>query len=116
MFRTVSLPIIMNFFTVHTVIGTRGADKSLARSGRKQSRKHGRDACDFNKIETRAVIKFLFLHGKTPKDIHAILTEKLPCFLPGRPKDFSAPLYTSYRLCWLFASGILIQLALRVQC
>jgi len=35
-----------------------GADKSLARPGRKQARKHGRDARDSNKIETRAVIKF----------------------------------------------------------
>jgi len=38
----------------------RGADKSLARPGRKQARKHGRDARDFNNIETRAVIKFFF--------------------------------------------------------
>jgi len=38
----------------------RGADKSLARPGRKQARKHVRDARDFNKIETRAVIKFFF--------------------------------------------------------
>jgi hypothetical protein len=38
----------------------RGADKSLARPGRKQARKHVRDARDFNKIETRAVIKFSF--------------------------------------------------------
>jgi len=38
----------------------RGADKSLARPGRKQARKHVRDARDFNNIETRAVIKFLF--------------------------------------------------------
>jgi len=31
---------------------------------------------DFNNIETRAVIKdFFFLQGKTPKEIHAILTE-----------------------------------------
>jgi len=35
-----------------------GADKSLARPGRKQARKHVRDACDFNNIKTRAVIKF----------------------------------------------------------
>ena len=35
----------------------RGADKSLARPGRKQTRKHVRDTRDFN-IETRAVIKF----------------------------------------------------------
>jgi len=38
----------------------RGADKSLARPGRKQARKHVRDARDFNNIDTRAVIKFIF--------------------------------------------------------
>ena len=35
-----------------------GADKSVARLGRKQARKHVRDAHDFNNIETRAAIKF----------------------------------------------------------
>jgi len=34
------------------------------------------DARDFNNIETRA-IKFFFLQGKAPKEIHAILTETL---------------------------------------
>ena len=34
----------------------------------------------------------LFLQGKAPKEIHAILTETLACFLPGRAKDLSAPL------------------------
>ena len=54
----------------------RGADKSLARPGRKQARKHVRDARDYNNIETRAVIKFFPpLQGKAPKEIHAILTE-----------------------------------------
>jgi len=71
----------------------RGADKSLARPGRKQARKHVRDARDFYNIETRAVIKFFFLRGKAPKEIHAILTEILACFLPGQAKDLSAPLY-----------------------
>jgi len=71
----------------------RGADKSLARPGKKQSRKHVRDARDFNNIETRAVFKFLFLQGKAPKETHAILTETLPCFLPGQTKDLTAPLY-----------------------
>jgi len=71
----------------------RGAHKSLARPGRKQARKHVTDARDFNKIETRAVIKFLFLQGKAPKEIQAILTETLAYFLPGRAKDLSAPLY-----------------------
>jgi hypothetical protein len=40
----------------------------------------------------RAVIKFFFLQGKAPKEIHAILTETLACFLPGQAKDLSAPL------------------------
>ena len=31
------------------------------------------DARDFNNIETRAAIKFFFLLGKAPKEIHAIL-------------------------------------------
>jgi len=74
----------------------RGADKSSARPGRKQARKHVRDARDFNKIETRAVIKFIFQQGKAPKKIQAILTEKLACFLPRRAKDLSAPLYQQH--------------------
>jgi len=57
----------------------RGADKSLARPGRKQARKHVRDVRNFN-IETRAVN-------------NAILTEKFACFLPRRARDLSAPLY-----------------------
>jgi len=35
------------------------------------------DARNFNNMETRAVIKFFFLQGKAPKEIHAILTETL---------------------------------------
>ena len=70
----------------------RDADKFLARPGRKQARKHVRDARDFNNIETRAVIKFLFLQGKAPKEIYAILTETLASFLHGRAKDLSGPL------------------------
>jgi len=75
------------------LLHTKGADKSLARPGRKQARKNVRDARDFNNIETRAVIKFFFfLQGKAPKEFHAILTEILACFLPGRAKDLSAAL------------------------
>jgi len=70
----------------------RCADKSLARPGGKQARKHVRDARDFNNIETQAVIKFFFyLQGKAPTEIHAILTQTLACFLPGRVKDLSVP-------------------------
>jgi len=35
------------------------------------------DARDFNNIETRAVIKFLFLQDKAKKEIHAILIQTL---------------------------------------
>ena len=45
----------------------RGADKSLARPGTKQARKHVRDARDFNKIEARAVINSASLQGKAPE-------------------------------------------------
>jgi len=70
----------------------RGANKSLARPGRKQAQKHVRDARGYN-IEMRAVKFLFFLQGKAPKEIHAILTETLACFLPGRAKDLSVPLY-----------------------
>jgi len=33
---------------------------------------------------------FFSLQGKAPKEIHAILTETLACFLPGWAKDLSA--------------------------
>ena len=78
-----------------TLMFYQGADKSLARPGRKQARKHVRDARDLNNIQTRAVIKFpppTPLQGKAPKEIHAVLTETLACLLPGRAKDLSAPL------------------------
>ena len=65
----------------------------LARPGRKQAREHIRDARNFKNIETQAVIKlFSPLQGDAPKEIHAILTETLNCFLPGGTKDLSAPL------------------------
>jgi len=36
---------------------------------------------------------FFFLQGKTPKKIDTILTETLACFLLGRVKGLTAPLY-----------------------
>ena len=78
----------------------RGADKSLARPGRKQVRKHARDARNFNNIETRAVINLFFLQGKAPEEIYAILTKTSACFLPGRAKDLSSSLYiVLYKFC-----------------
>ena len=74
------------------------------------------DARDFSNIETRTSIKFIFLQGKAPKKIHAILKDTLrehassyatvknwvaqfkrgdfstcdaPC--PGRPKTVTTP-------------------------
>ena len=35
------------------------------------------DARDFSNIETPAVIKFFYLRGKAPKEMHAILTGTL---------------------------------------
>ena len=46
---------------LHRCSHYRGADKSLARPGTKQARKHVRDARDFNNIETRVVKFFFFL-------------------------------------------------------
>jgi len=43
-------------------------------------------------METQAVITFFFLQGKAPKEIRAIPTDTLACFLPGRAEDLSAPL------------------------
>jgi len=78
---------------VSAILIYKGVLISVARPGRKQSRKHVRDARDFNNIEMQAVIKLFSLQGKAPKEIHAILTETFACFLPGRAKDLSAPLY-----------------------
>jgi hypothetical protein len=46
------------------------------------------DGRDFNNIETPAVITYFSLQVKSPKEIQAILTETLACFLPGRANDF----------------------------
>jgi len=35
------------------------------------------EARDFNNMEMQGVIKFFYLQGKAPKEIHAILTETL---------------------------------------
>jgi len=81
----------------------RGADKSLARPGRKQARKHVRDARDFNNIETRAVIKFFFPARQGAEENSRHFDRNISVF-PGRAKDLSAPLYrrcgTTYRS-WL---------------
>jgi len=42
---------------------------------------------------------FFSLQGKAPKEIYAILAEKLACFLPNRAKDLSAPYMTSLSPC-----------------
>jgi len=46
--------------SLYSYLKYRGAEKSLGRPGRKEARKHFRDARGFNNIETRAVIEFFF--------------------------------------------------------
>jgi len=48
-----------------------GADKSLARPGRKQTQKHVKDARDFNNIETRAVFFFPARQGAAGNSCHS---------------------------------------------
>jgi len=98
-----SVPLVSAFLHAFPY---RGADKSLARPGRKQPRKHVRDARDFNNMETRAVINFSFMQGKAPKEIHPTLTETLACFLPGRAKDLSALRYFINKFMKVIVVGI----------
>ena len=70
----------------------RGADKSLARPGRKQAQKHVRPRARFQQNRD-ACCHQGFFSCKAPKKIHAILTDTLVYFLPGWAKDLSAPLY-----------------------
>jgi hypothetical protein len=50
---------------------------------------------DFNNTEMQAVIKFFFLQGKAPKEIHTILTETLGEHAQSYAtiKNCDAPLY-----------------------
>jgi hypothetical protein len=49
------------------------------------------EKCDFNN-EMQYFIQFFPMQGRTPKEIHALLTETLAYSLPGQGKDLSAPL------------------------
>ena len=71
----------------------RGVGKSLARPGKKQARKHVRDARDFNNIETRAHHQVFFSARQGAEGNSRHSDETLACFLPGRAKELSAPLY-----------------------
>ena len=46
------------------------------------------------------------LQDKAPKEIHAILTETLACFFPGRAKDLSAPHYIGVNAIFFFNPNI----------
>jgi len=95
----------------------RGGGKSLARPGRKQARKNVRGVRDFNNLEPRAVIMFFFfLQGKTPKEIHAILTETLACFLPGRAKDLPASLYYVYMCMYVLCIYVCMYVCIMYVC
>ena len=65
----------------------------------------------------RAVIKFVSLQGKAPKEIHSILTETLACFLPGQAKDLSTPLYLQrYDWCCLSTDRVWRSMCDMVSC
>ena len=66
-------------------------EHTLARPGRKQEGTRAISTTSRRELSS----SFFFLQGKPPKEIHAILTETLACFLPGRAKNLSAPLYKS---------------------
>ena len=71
----------------------RGADKSLARPGRKQALKHVRTRSISTSSRREPSSIFFRLKGKALKEIYAILTETLACFFAGRAKDLSTTLY-----------------------
>jgi len=57
-----------------------------------------REAGRFQQHRDARCQTFFYLQGKAPKEIHAILTETLICFLPGRAKDLSAPYWMNVRM------------------
>ena len=70
-----------------------GADKSLARPGRKQAWKHIRRRARFQQHRDASCHQgFFFPVRQSAKEIHDILPETLAYLLPGRAEDLSAPL------------------------
>jgi len=77
-------------FTVRHMLSPnlyRGADKSLARPGKKQARKHVRDASDFNNIETRAVIKFFFPPTRQGAEGNLLHSDRNICLYSTKWRD-----------------------------
>ena len=72
----------------------RGADKRQTRKKTNWKACHGRARFQRYRDASSHQVFFL-LQGKAPKEIQAILTETLTCFLPGRAKDLSAPRKTN---------------------
>ena len=58
-------------------------DNSLPRPGRKQARKHVRDARDFNNFETQAVIKFFFFPAKQGAEGNSRHSDRKISFFPS---------------------------------
>jgi len=72
---------------------TGGADKSLARPGNKQARKHVTRNARFQQHRDASYHQAPppHLQGMAPKEIHAILAETLAFILLDRARDLSAP-------------------------
>ena len=113
MFRTVPLSIIRSL-PLYTAM-YRGADKSLARPGRKQAQrpnsnfckplKNNSEACPSNQVSTTAMTS---ASDENWRPVNCF-------FQSGRAKDLSAPLYMSYKFADSLQAGsgwiILILLA-----
>ena len=72
----------------------RGAHKSLAPTRKEKSSEACQGRARFQQHRDASCHQVFFsLQGKAPKEIHAILTETLSFFNPGRARDLSAPIY-----------------------
>ena len=73
----------------------RGADKSLAQTRKAKSSEACQGRARFQQHRDASCHQVFSLQGEASKEIHAVLTEILDCFQPGRAKDLSASLYSA---------------------
>jgi len=94
------------------IVNVPGCRQVLSPTRKETSSEACHERARFQQHRTRAAIKFFFffLQGKAPKEIHAILRETLACFLPGRAKDLSAPLYIGLHVRCYYSCQLLMKL------
>ena len=90
-------------FKAHSVKWYRGADKSLARPGRKQPNVSVRMAwISFGALPCREKKNLMTVRVSMLLKAHASLACFRACFLPGRAKDLSAPRYMYFNFSTCF--------------